>query len=167
MLMLAATAYLHRQLTQPRPAARQPGMPSPPLPVPTSNPALARNIPTGLRYQLLCALRGLASGEPMLVRQLPPATDAASAGAVQQPRSPAPEGHHQLEILSVPGTHYPDLIGHLLIAAGCCAPSPQAHWVASLTAFQLTETGYSYYCKLQDWWSTQPWTVRLALRLKE
>ena len=125
------------------------------------------NIPTGLRYQLLCALRGLASGEPMLVRQLPPATDAASARAVQQPRSPAPEGHHQLEILSVPGTHYPDLIGHLLIAAGCCAPSPHAHWVASLTAFQLTETGYSYYCKLQDWWSTQPWTVRLALRLKE
>ena len=174
MLLLAATEYAHRQLTRPRPAALPAlraaplaALPPPPaLPGQTSAPASRCRI-DGLRYQLLNALRGLAGGEPMLVKLNPPAAPPSPPQRARQPATQASSEAPALDVLVVPGTHHPAIIGQLLIAAGCCAPCAHAHWVPNLAVFELTELGYAYYLKFQDWWSHLPWPERLGIMLRE
>ncbi|WP_371325144.1 hypothetical protein VX159_06415 [Dechloromonas sp. ZY10] len=167
MLLLAATEYAHRQLTRPRPASVPQAVPIPAFPEYGTGAPSKRCQVDGLRFQLLNALRGLAGGEPMLVK-LPPPTPAPTSSL--RPREQAAQGPGEepgLDILVVPGTHHPAIIGRLLIAAGCCAPCPNTHWVPNLAVFQLTELGYAYYLKFQDWWTHLPWPERLGIMLRE
>lgn len=160
MLLLAATEYAHHRLTSQRRSSPQPSPQLPALPT-TQNPDQTSNLLIGgVRYQLLIALRGLAGGEPMLVK-----TPSPDEAALRLPTRPGELTGW--DILFVPGTCHANIIGRLLISAGCCAPSRESHWVPNLAVFQLTELGYACYLKFQLWWSALPWLERMKIMMHE
>ncbi len=167
MLLLAATEYAHRRLTRPRPERRLPLAPPPTLPAHEQLAQAGKSAIDGLRYQLLNALRGLAGGEPMLVKLNPVEPARPLAAPARFPAPPAAGDAPPFDILFVPGTSHAVIVGRLLIAAGCCAPCPHAHWVPNLAIFQLTDLGYAYYLKFQTWWAELPWQERLRIMLRE
>ncbi|MCK6413385.1 MAG: hypothetical protein L6Q55_13345 [Azonexus sp.] len=162
MLLLAATEYARRQLRREATEKRLP-VPIPPTPaLHACQPQAGKYAIDGLRYQVLNALRALAGGEPMLV-ELDRSDAFLPSRRLNRGLVPPPEG----EIVFVPGTSHAAIVGRLLIAAGCCAPARRPHWLPHLAVFELTDIGYAYCEKLQDWWAALPWIERLRIMLRE
>lgn len=163
MFILAATAHLYRTVRRPdrvfEPGAkRRLPYPPPACIVAPLDPA-AIGAPQGTRYQLLRALRAMATGEAMVVEQeIPSLTDHFESGSKRETwfaslrNSASWTDWQNIRPLLVPGTAFPDAIGRILLRAGWCAPSEQPHWVPNLRFFYLTEMGYQSFRSAQAWW---------------
>lgn len=133
------------------------------------------DVPAGTRYQLLRALRAMASGEFMVVEHLIPRLsreyledDDKRAEWFRSLRSPDGwQNSNDIVPLLVPGTAYPAVIGRIIIRAGWCAPVKQPHWVPNLRFFFLTESGCQSLQKAQAWWQQLTLLERLRLMLLE
>lgn len=115
---------------------------------------------SGARYQLLRALRAMAKGETMVVERKVPSTSDHFGDEIgreawlrslrniagwRKPEDVVP--------VLVPGTHFPRVIGGILIRSGWCAPSDRPHWVPNLRFFILTDAGRESLDMAQAWWS--------------
>lgn len=133
--------------------------------VPTTGPtvspldSLVVGTPQGTRYQLLRALRAMATGQAMVVEHRIPSLvehfdDAGKRENWFRSLRPTASWQDQrsIEPIVVPGTAFPGLIGHILLRTGWCAPSEVPHWVPNLRLFYLTDIGYDAFRAVQSWW---------------
>jgi hypothetical protein len=178
MFILVATAHLCRvvrssgRALEPAPLRRLPYSPSASVPAPLDPAAVGT--PQGTRYQLLRALRAMATGEAMVVEQeIPSLTDHFESVGRRETwfaslrNSASWTDWQNIRPLLVPGTTFPDAIGRILLRAGWCAPSEQPHWVPNLRFFYLTDLGYQSFRSAQAWWLGLPLRERMRLVFTE
>ena len=178
MFLLMATEQLRRLMSRPDHAkdAIGPGSDidtAKPSPL-TSPLVITDNIPIGIRYQLLRALRAMAGGEVMLVEhRMPSLTEHFENHNKRREwcrrlrNSDRWKDQNDIDPVLVPGTTCPCVIGRILIRAGWCAPCEQPHWVPNLRFFYLTEVGRESFRNAQAWWSELTTLERMQAMLLE
>lgn len=165
---------LVRQKADSDPSAQGLNLPTDPHATLLVPPDSVVEVSKGARYQLFRALRAMSKGQLMLVEWKIPALEGYLQDSPKLARLMLSLndrsrwiGAKDVEPVLVPGTGHPDIIGRVLIRAGWCAPTEQAHWVPNLRFFYLTDLGRESFVKAQVWWSGLTAIERLRLMLLE
>jgi hypothetical protein len=100
----------------------------------------------GCRWQLLCALRGLAKGAAFIVQA--------------NPRT------RERRVVIFEGQSYPQLVGSILLEREWVQPV-RPHWMADSMFYGLSPLGAEALAEGGRWWRSLPLRRRLILRLTE
>lgn len=129
----------------------------------------------GIRWQMIRALRGLASGEQGLVRYKIADLSKHIENAeyrekfFEQLKIPATWNEPgKIEFLLVPGTLFPAVIGPILLNESMVTICHnQGHWVSNLRYYSITDIGRDALTRGEAWWSSLTFFQKLKIAFSE
>ena len=117
---------------------------------------------SGIRWQIIRALRSLSRGEYGMVRYKIPNLNVhidnkhAREKFFESLKNPELwMDREKLEFIVMPGTWFPAVIGPILLDESMLSiKSGEAHWVPKLRYFTITEAGRESLARGEQWWSS-------------